>query len=190
MTYQDLLELYLDAQDGDIFAEKTFRDEVRREAKRANRQRLRMRETNVKSESYYRASDYLEQTGRRSFKERTSSGDLESLLQGAEAIESFLNAEDFRFGKRERERLEKYGKVLSETFGLTDAEEKDAMGKFLSSSAWEDYKQVRYVKGSGTLNDISELIKQGEDVRDLLTAFEDWQQGGLDIIELEEIWKQ
>ena len=190
MTYQDLVELYLDAQEGDIFAEDTLRKEIRREAKRANRQILRMEKSVVKSESFYRAKDYLKTTGRRTFRERTATGNLDDLMKEAESIAQFTNASDYRFGKKEQERLSKYSDVLEKTFNLDTDEQKNKMAEFLSSSAWEDYKKVRYVRGSGTLNDISDLFKSGTDINELLEAFGQWQQGGLDIIELEEIWKK
>lgn len=191
MKFQDIYDLYIDAKGGDWSAENMLREAIRREAKRANRQMLRVKKSDfVGSESYYRARDYLKSEGRKGFMERTANKDIDVLIKEAEQISSYVNATDYSFGKKERARLSKYSKVLGETFGLSGSDTKESMARFLSSSAWSDYKHLRYVKGSGTLNDIAELVKDGTEVDDILDSFRDWQQGGLDIIELEEIWRR
>ena len=64
-------------------------------------------------------------------------------------------------------------------------EERQQFSRFLSSGAWDEIKNTF---GSQTMKDIAEGIQQGNDVDDLMKAYEDYESGEIDIEDFLEGW--
>lgn len=189
MTYQDLFELYEDAIAGHADAERDFREGVRLLAKRANRQMARMEKSQVKTESYKAAKDFLNITRLNTFSERTKTKNLNDLLAQAKAASAYVQSKTYSLTRA------KYQKAITwaEKIGIDVRDSRTAknLTRFLESDAWNEYKKEWYVRGSGELTDIAERIASGEtNVSDILKAFKDFENKELDIIELQAAWNR
>lgn len=187
LTQQELYDLYKAAEAGSSSALATLRESSKYYGKKGNERLTAFEKAGISSSAYTRAAHYMQsEQGRERF---SRSGKLSAW----EAYKNASEARRFIYGKtgtvarelkRQKsvfEKLEKGG-YLPE--GMSEKEQRK-FSRFLSSGAWDEIKNTL---GSQTMKEIAERIQEGNDIDELMNAYEDYESGEIDIEDFLEGW--
>ncbi len=187
LTQQELYDLYKAAEAGSSSALATLRESSKYYGKKGNERLTDFEKAGISSSASTRAAHYLQsEQGRNRF---SRSGKLSAwdAYKNASEARRFIRgktgtvAREMKRQKSVFEKLEKGGYLP----GGMNEEERQQFSRFLSSGAWDEIKNTF---GSQTMKDIAEGIQQGNDVDDLMKAYEDYESGEIDIEDFLEGW--
>ena len=187
LTQQELYNLYKAAEAGSSSALATLRESSKYYGKKGNERLTAFEKAGISSSASTRAAHYLQsEQGRDRF---SRSGKLSAwdAYKNASEARRFIRGKTgtvAREMKRQRsvfEKLEKGG-YLPER--MTE-EKRQKFSRFLSSGAWDEIKNTF---GSQTMKDIAKGIQQGNDIDELMDAYQDYESGEIDIEDFLEGW--
>lgn len=187
LTQQELYDLYRAAEGGSASALAQLRESSKYYGKKGNERITDFEKADMRSEALTRAKHYLyTQQGRDRFS-RSGKLDAYEAYKNASEARRFLRAKTgtvARERKREAavmEKLEKGG-YLPKGFSK---ENQKSFSKFLRSSAWDEIKKTM---GSQVMKEVAEGISEGQDIEELILAYQDYEAGQIDFEEFTEGW--
>ena len=186
LTQQELYNLYKAAEAGSSSALATLRESSKYYGKKGNERLTDFEKAGISSSASTRAAHYLQsEQGRDRF---SRSGKLSAwdAYKNASEARRFIRGKTgtvAREMKRQRsvfDKLEKGGYLpkMSE-------EDRQKFSRFLSSGAWDEIKNTF---GSQTMKDIAEGIQEGNDIDELMEAYQDYESGEIEIEDFLEGW--
>lgn len=187
LTQQELYDLYKAAERGSSSALATLRESSKYYGKKGNERLTDFEKAGISSSAYIRAVHYLQsEQGRNRF---SRSGKLSAwdAYKNASEARRFIRSKTgtvAREMKRQRSVFDKLEKGGNLPGGMTE-DDRQKFSRFLSSGAWDEIKNTF---GSQTMKDIAEGIQEGNDVDELMEAYEDYESGEIDIEDFLDGW--
>lgn len=187
LTQQELYDLYKAAEAGSSSALATLRESSKYYGKKGNERLTDFEKAGISSSAYTRAAHYLQsEQGRNRF---SRSGKLSAwdAYKNASEARRFIRGKTgtvAREMKRRRSVLDKLEKGGYLPEGMTEKDRQN-FSRFLSSGAWDEIKNTF---GSQTMKDIAEGIQEGNDIDELMEAYQDYKSGEIDIEDFLEGW--
>lgn len=187
LTQQELYDLYQAAEGGSASALAQLRESSKYYGKKGNERIADFEKADMCSEALTRAEHYLKtQQGRDRFS-RSGKLDAYEAYKNASEARRFLRAKTgtvARERKREAAVMEKLEKGGYLPEGMTKENQK-SFSKFLRSSAWDEIKKTM---GSQVMKEVAEGISEGQDIEELILAYQDYEAGQIDFDEFTEGW--
>jgi len=187
LTQQELYDLYKAAEAGSSSAIATLRESSKYYGKKGNERLTAFEKAGISSSAYIRAAHYLQsEQGRDRFSRSGKLSAWEAYKNASEARRVIRSKTGTvaREMKRRRSVFEKLKKGGYLPEGMS-GKELSKFSQFLSSGAWDEIKNTF---GSQTMKDIAEGIQEGNDVDELLDAYEAYKCGEIDIEDFLDGW--
>lgn len=189
LSQQEIYDLYQAARGGDTSALRALNETSSYFGKKANERLTDFEKAGMSSIAYQRAQHFIQEeqdsgTGR--FK-RGKKLDAYEAFKNASEARRFIRAKTgtvTRERKREAAVMEKLQKGGYLPENMTSAAKKD-FTKFLRSNAWDEIKNTM---GSQTMKEVAEAINEGNDINELLNAYEEYEAGDTEFFDFAEDW--
>lgn len=187
LTQQELYDLYKEAERGSSSALATLRESSKYYGKKGNERLTDFEKAGISSSASTRAAHYLQsEQGRDRF---SRSGKLSAwdAYKNASEARRFIRGKTGTVAREMKRRRSVFDKLEKGGYLPEGMSEKDRQkfSRFLSSGAWDEIKNTL---GSQTMKDIAEGIQEGNDIDELLEAYEDFESGEIDIEDFLEGW--
>lgn len=187
LTQQELYDLYQAAEGGSASALAQLRESSKYYGKKGNERITDFEKADMRSEALTRAQHYLDTQQNRNRFSRSGKLDAYEAYKNASEARRFLRAKTgtvARERKREAAVMEKLEKGGYLPEGMTKEDQK-SFSKFLRSSAWDEIKKTM---GSQVMKEVAEGISEGQDIEELILAYQDYEAGQIDFAEFTEGW--
>lgn len=186
LTQHELYDLYQAAEGGSASALAQLRESSKYYGKKGNERIREFERADMRSNALTRAQHYLEtQQGRNRFS-RSGKLDAYEAYKNASEARRFIRSKTGTVA-RERKRESAVMEKLEKGGYLPEMSKADQMSfsKFLRSSAWDEIKKTM---GSQVMKEVAEGISEGQDIEELILAYQDYEAGQIDFEEFTEGW--